>query len=288
MNIAATLPNPLNMTDSSLTDKFNDKFTSGRSAFSSQGWLIQLRAHHPKGCLLSELLQVHDGNYIVRAMVQVDGVTIATAMAADITIDGAEDQARTRVLEVLGIAPLQLGLPIVPTYLPEPALPEPEPIVEPIVEPAATLSKATKSKASTRSKTAPAPEILPEVIPEPEPAPIEPIEMTGGGDPEDEEMEVEYEFTMEDESVETPVAPPIELPVELPVESSIDLSDAIAQIGAEIDRIGWTKKQGSSYLQETYSKRTRAELTEPELLSFLQYLKSLPAKIQPNLADLPF
>jgi hypothetical protein len=272
MNIAATLPNPLNMTDSSL----NDKFTSSRSAFSSQGWLIQLRAHHPKGCLLSELLQIHDGNYIVRAMVQVDGVTIATAMAGDITIDGAEDQARTRVLEVLGIAPLQLGLPIVPTYLPEPALPEPEPIVEPV----ATLSKATKSKASSRSKTAPVPEILPE----PEPVPIEPIEMTGGGDPEDEEMEVEYEFTMEDESVEVPIAPP----VELPVESSIDLSDAIAQIGAEIDRIGWTKKQGSSYLQETYSKRTRAELTEPELLSFLQYLKSLPAKIQPNLADLPF
>jgi hypothetical protein len=285
MNIAATLPNPLNMTDSSLTDKFNDKFTSARSAFSSQGWLIQLRAHHPKGCLLSELLQVHDGNYIVRAMVQVDGVTIATAMAADMTIDGAEDQARTRVLEVLGIAPLQLGLPIVPTYLPEPALPEPTlPEPEPIVEPAATLSKATKSKASTRSKTAP----VPEIIPEPEPAPIEPIEMTGGDDPEEEEMQVEYEFTMEDESVEVPVTAPVELPVELPVESSIDLSDAIAQIGAEIDRIGWTKKQGSSYLQETYSKRTRAELTEPELLSFLQYLKSLPAKIQPNLADLPF
>jgi hypothetical protein len=280
MNIAATLSNPLNMTDSSL----NDKFTAPRSVFSSQGWLIQLRAHHPKGCLLSELLQVHDGNYIVRAMVQVDSVTIATAMAADVTIDGAEDQARTRVLEVLGIAPLQLGLPIVPTYLPEVALPEPAlPEPEPIAEPAPTLSKATKSKATSRNK----PVSVPEIIPEPEPAPIEPIEMTGGGDePEDEEMEVEYEFTMEDESVELPAV--TAAPVELPVESSIDLSDAIAQIGAEIDRIGWTKKQGSSYLQETYSKRTRAELTEPELLSFLQYLKSLPAKIQPNLADLPF
>jgi virulence-associated protein VapD len=74
----------------------------------------------------------------------------------------------------------------------------------------------------------------------------------------------------------------------MPSEPTIDLSDAIAQIGAEIERIGWTKKQGSSYLQEAYSKRTRAELTETELLSFLQYLKALPAKIAPALSDLPF
>jgi hypothetical protein len=66
------------------------------------------------------------------------------------------------------------------------------------------------------------------------------------------------------------------------------LSDVIAQIGTEIDRIGWSKKQGSAYLQGTYGKRTRAELTEPELVAFLTYLKSLPAKVQPALTDLPF
>jgi hypothetical protein len=68
----------------------------------------------------------------------------------------------------------------------------------------------------------------------------------------------------------------------------LDLSDAIAQIGTEIERIGWTKKQGSTYLQETYGKKTRAELTEDELLEFLHYLKALPSKGHPSLSQIPF
>ena len=72
------------------------------------------------------------------------------------------------------------------------------------------------------------------------------------------------------------------------LDYGLDLSDAIAQIGMEIDRIGWTKKQGSAYLQQTYGKRTRAELTETELFGFLNYLKSMPAKLQPQLSQLPF
>lgn len=58
----------------------------------------------------------------------------------------------------------------------------------------------------------------------------------------------------------------------------IDVSDLIQQIGVEVSRIKWTKKQGSTYLQQTYSKKTRAELTEQQLLEFLVHLKQLPAQ----------
>jgi hypothetical protein len=49
-------------------------------------------------------VQIFQGKYIVRASVQVEGVTRATGLAAAETVEAAEDQARTRALLVLGIA----------------------------------------------------------------------------------------------------------------------------------------------------------------------------------------
>jgi hypothetical protein len=281
------------------------------SGFVSQGLLIQLRSHYPLGCLRSELVQVEAGSYVVRAMVEVEGVVIATGMAAATTIDRAEDEARARVMAVMGLTPLALpepklesaaaripdvvavpvSMPVAvpePMVVPEPmAVPEAEPAIEAeLDDDAATQAetKSTKSKAkSTKSKAAP----KLDVVPPPEPM----VEMTGGSNAADED-EIEYEFTIEgDDDGADPtdgLDPAGGLADAPPLEPTIDLSDAIAQIGAEIERIGWTKKQGSAYLQEAYSKRTRAELTEPELLSFLHYLKALPSKLQPALSDLPF
>ncbi len=296
------------------------------SGFVSQGLLIQLRSHHPSGCLSSELLQVVDGSYVVRAMVAVDGLTIATAMAADQTIEQAEDQARARVMAVIGLTPLHLGEPkrvegqlaepkFVPARIPDrvadvmplPVVPLPmlPPPMLPPIDPPEILAvtdedemspddmpkgsaKSTKSKAkSAKTKSKPEDVPLPALLIEPvveamvEPVVETMVEITGGEDAADD-MAIEYEFTIEGDDEPDPAMDPI------PSEPTLDLSDAIAQIGTEIERIGWTKKQGSSYLQEAYGKRTRAELTETELLSFLQYLKALPAKIQPALSDLPF
>jgi hypothetical protein len=276
------------------------------SGFVSQGLLIQLRSHHPSGCLSSELLQVVDGHYVVRAVVAVDGLTIATAMAADKTIEQAEDQARARVMAVIGLTPLHLGEPprVEPKFEPVAArIPDMvadviPPVLLPIDPPETLVAmdddemspddRASSSAKSTKSKAkSPKAKSKPEDVPPPEPlaellaAPM--VEITGGADATDD-MAIEYEFTIEgDDEPDPPSAMP-----SMPSAPTIDLSDAIAQIGAEIERIGWTKKQGSSYLQEAYGKRTRAELTETELLSFLQYLKALPAKIQPALSDLPF
>jgi hypothetical protein len=71
----------------------------------------QFRSQFPMGSLLSELLQIHEGKYIVRASIQVGGSTLATGLSAAHTIEQAEDQARSRALIVLGIevSPLHSG-----------------------------------------------------------------------------------------------------------------------------------------------------------------------------------
>jgi hypothetical protein len=65
--------------------------------------LAQFQSLYPQGCLISELLQIYHGKFIVRASVQVEGITRATGMAAAETLEAAEDQARSRALMVLGI-----------------------------------------------------------------------------------------------------------------------------------------------------------------------------------------
>jgi hypothetical protein len=324
--------------------------------------LQQLRSQYPTGCLSADLVQVNSDQFVVRANVQVEGVTIVTALASATTVEVAEDRARSRALEALGLnvshsavsSSLSATLPMMPEISPELTIP---PVMQPASEPTEKVlpRTATKRKAKVQpvepvsemptleltiaEPAAPVEEIVsavvaPEVVVEPE-AMAEPevvvepeviVEAETIAEPEviaeaetiaepeavaapeviaapivetpivevEESFEISYEseevyeYTFEEPEaapiVETPA--PVKAPIAAPV--AIDLSDTIAQIGMEIDRIGWTKKQGSAYLQQEYSKRTRAELTEAELFSFLGYLKSLPAKLQPELSQIPF
>ena len=67
--------------------------------------LAQFQARYPTGSLISELLTIYQGKFVVRVSVQVEGVTRATGMAAAETPELAEDRARERALVVLAIAP---------------------------------------------------------------------------------------------------------------------------------------------------------------------------------------
>ena len=58
----------------------------------------------------------------------------------------------------------------------------------------------------------------------------------------------------------------------------VDLSDVIAKTDVELERIGWSKKDGKDYLLSTYGKPGRTLLKEQELLEFLSYLESQPSK----------
>ncbi len=250
-------------------------YSQGHSLFA------QLRSRFPQGALVSELVQVHDGQFVVRAIVQVGTTTMATGMAAAEKIEVAEDRARVRAMEVLGISPTggattfdvsarplagnseSMSEPPkeVEPSLSASAMPDiPLPAVEAIVPEASLPKKAVRKKKEEPLEVAP-PDLLafpgldmPEIKSAPPEFTREPV--------------IDYTPDFEDDEAEPPAPEPI------------DLSDAIAQIGAEIERIGWTKKQGSTYLQDTYGKKTRAELDEDELIEFLHYLKALPSKGQ--------
>ncbi|NJR50141.1 MAG: hypothetical protein HC780_11785 [Leptolyngbyaceae cyanobacterium CSU_1_3] len=270
----------------------------------SHSLFAQLRSRFPTGALSSELVQVHDGQFVVRSIVQVSGSTLATGMAAADRIEVAEDRARLRAMEVLGIAPSAMSTSDVASAFEMQARLMSEAPREPDASALKDAAAAAAIPAIAIEEEAAPPTIVPprsrgkkkEVLPtlpaddflstfpglEALPAIEMPIEMEYEPEEFTSEMAVD---ALPDEPLPSAKAtvPAVEMR-----HQPIDLSDAIAQIGAEIERIGWTKKQGSTYLQETYGKKTRAELTEDELLEFLHYLKALPSKGQASLGQIPF
>lgn len=63
----------------------------------------QFRVRYPKGSVVTELVTVEHGKYIVRCLIQVEGTTLVTGLAAAETVELAEDQARDRAFAVLGL-----------------------------------------------------------------------------------------------------------------------------------------------------------------------------------------
>lgn len=59
------------------------------------------RSRYPTGRLISELATVHNGKYIVRTLVQVNGENIGSGLAAAETVELAEAKARKRAIENL-------------------------------------------------------------------------------------------------------------------------------------------------------------------------------------------
>lgn len=51
----------------------------------------QFQASYPTGGLISELLTIYQGKFVVRVLVQVEGITRATGIAAAETPELAED-----------------------------------------------------------------------------------------------------------------------------------------------------------------------------------------------------
>lgn len=65
--------------------------------------LNTFRVAYPQGSLISDLLAIDHGQYIVRVSVEIDGVTRSTGLAAAQTVELAEDQARQRAITVLTV-----------------------------------------------------------------------------------------------------------------------------------------------------------------------------------------
>ncbi|MFM6897587.1 MAG: hypothetical protein ACKPKF_09950, partial [Microcystis panniformis] len=132
--------------------------------------LQKLRQRYPQVALISELVQIDHGKYIVRAIIEIEGKTVVTGLAAADTVEIAEDRARERallLLEAENTPDLQLVEKISPNNISLPSdLPK-------------TVPSAKKSTKTAKVTEIPRPEAkiepeLPQVkdIPLPEPEPL--------------------------------------------------------------------------------------------------------------------
>jgi len=278
--------------------------------------LAQFQRLYPNGSLTSELLEIFQGKYIVRASVQIAGETRATGMAAAETVEVAEDQARTRALIVLGIP----SSPSAPVFSPKPTSQvQLNPALSTTVGLNESTASATNESFSGSQWSASSQEIS---IPPVNEQKIQPdvvktdtsqistsnaysqdlnqnFPVTNNRESEFETPRENLEMTSDNQS-ETPLFPEISSPSNVTPftprsynqqenvstlsgvgkkkkkNEPVNLSDVIAKTDVQIERLGWTKDQGREYLKKTYGKLGRSLLSEEELLDFLRYLESQP------------
>lgn len=85
--------------------------------------MAQLQARYPTASLIAEFVIIHQESFVVRALVQAGGMTLATGMAAAVDIEQAEDRAKIRALSALGIGGFTAALQPQPPLYPLPSTP---------------------------------------------------------------------------------------------------------------------------------------------------------------------
>lgn len=265
----------------------------------------QFRTLYPTGQLISELLTVHHGKFVVRSLVQVDGKTLATGMSAAESVEEAEDRARLRAIESLGfdrsqtveesVSPprtvaVAVAVPA-PVPAPVPAAPAPAPVPAAPLPPLEMLPATDKLQVSHQSSfvNTPSPLIEEPIAPIPEPLPptVDRAEVTGFGSKQlDSDAWLSSSYGEPLQEPEMPIASQTELlqgaaqdreltpiSVGIPSDSIEDISETIAQIDAFLKRLKWKKPQESDCLQHNYGKLSQGLLSAAELIDFLEYLE---------------
>jgi hypothetical protein len=262
--------------------------------------LAQFQSLYPNGSVISELVQIFGGKYIVRASIHIEGVIRATGMAAAETVEAAEDQARNRALMVLGMTTSSSESTVSPKSIPQ-VQPNPHPSLNTAVSAVESVPQ-TEAIASEQIKAVLAPTTQPEVtsLSDTYNQDYEPrFAVTSNREPE-------FDIPMQNWAMLDDSSEPEENPLPTPAASNvrqfaprnyttedvaspkskrnntsqpIDLSDVIAKTDVEIERLGWTTDKGREHLKQTYNKRARSLLDPEELLDFLRYLESQPDPI---------
>jgi hypothetical protein len=231
-----------------------------------QNLILRLRTLHPTARLMTDLLTIHDGAYVVRASIHLGEQQLATGLSSAPQIEQAEDQAQLRALRSLGLQPssppLDMNVSTTPIHNAPPYHPPtaPEPLhhsnaiaaangfanlPQPPHPPQAAPTEVSPDRSSTPpdidSDTAPT-STQQRPVPKPKPAGFSP------------------------DATETT----------FPLDN-IDRSDDIAKILIEMKRLGWSKTMGRDHLRKIYGKETRQELSDEELLDFLSFLEAQPS-----------
>ena len=114
----------------------------------------QFRLRYPQGSLTSELVTIDHGKYIVRVVIQVNDVILATGLGAADQIEQAEDQARERALAALALPAVSLEKPTATDSI-SPQKTPPSPVaVEPPV-----ASTQPSSQAKQTASNFPSPQV---------------------------------------------------------------------------------------------------------------------------------
>ncbi|MEL6381169.1 MAG: hypothetical protein AAFQ89_01590 [Cyanobacteria bacterium J06626_18] len=258
----------------------------------------QFRDRYPAASLTSDLLMVQGEQFVVKVTIHTQAAGTVTSMAADATLEAAEDRARQRALAALiGIDREDVTLKELPklpsTPLPPQAVEKKHELAE---KPADKTIKffeisATEEIAATDSVESPEKVALTASLPKlTKPQAVrQPSEetttvsaatvvtaATSTWDPEPGEPSAAI-------AAKPPAKPAGDSPQAAPdipdldtLPAPVNLSDVIAQTDVELRRLGWSVADGREYLESTYDKRSRHDLTDEELLAFLLHLESLP------------
>ncbi|MGB3291468.1 MAG: hypothetical protein WBB01_00585 [Phormidesmis sp.] len=206
--------------------------------------LKKFRSQYPEGCLSADLVSMHDGQYVVRAAIVLQGKTLATGLAASADVQIAEDRARDRAIAALGIVADQAQS----------------------IEAPSDFTRSQNEQGAVGSSTTPFNEPA-EITALPVPLPD-----TASDAADDFDLPIDE---IADESAAAAKSSAATRALENFSTSAhpVDLSDVIAQTDVELTRLGWTSAQGRHYLEKTYGKISRTQLTDEELMSFLLYLE---------------
>jgi hypothetical protein len=243
---------------------------------SLQTLMTQFRARYPMGSLLSEFQTVHDGLFVVRAIAQIGGAPLSSGLAAEPTIEQAEDRAKIRAIEALGIQSFMPPLPVVASGA---KLPTSRSGASSSDLDLFALAPETVSETVSGASEAIASQSLPAAI-DPLASAALAVEPTSSSEPFIEASPTPEFRPPVKETRRQPahnVEPANAEPVSDVAMPPMDLSDVIAQTSVELKRLGWTEPQGRKHLQQTYNKRSRQQLTDDELLDFLKYLQTQPS-----------
>ncbi|NEP01105.1 MAG: hypothetical protein F6K58_21085 [Symploca sp. SIO2E9] len=260
--------------------------------------LNQFRSRYPQGSLVTELLCIDHGLYVVRCWVQAEGTTLATGLAAAQSVELAEDRARSRALTLLGIEmttatnlektashPRETTMPSerlpnhAPALSPEDSKQTPNtqlsdtakanvaPSISPVELNAFDTSLDDDHSSLVADQTIFTDELSDAEFQSNQKAqsPMMSSQPVSKSLPQEELVDLESNGDLNQDLIEKPSQ-----------DTPIDFSDIIARTNVEMKRLGWGNQQGRDYLLQTYGKRSRQLLTDQELLDFLRNLESMP------------
>jgi hypothetical protein len=213
----------------------------------------RFRQKYPQGSITSSLIQIHNDRYIVSVSIKVDGVILATTLAADEQIQVAEAQATAQALQTLSIdEPATWRMPSAVTEL---SLTQPQP---------AQISSPLED--------------MPAAVATVEPSSVVPVmDITQPLDTNDLAVTAEPESHLTSNHKKMAIVQEDAAAATYDVvsdEQLLSVTDMIPLINMELKRLAWSREKGRDCIIELYNKRSSSLLSDQELLGLLRYLQA--------------